>query len=88
MNNSSLTFNLNFLRNKYTAKYIKGVSNKAMNTLKANPLTNNFPNNSQGKISKKHNKSNTENVSTACEVIVEKLFRTQSIFPLVTLFQK
>jgi len=42
----------------------------------------------QGRMLKEQSKNKTENVSTACEVMVEKLLRNQSILPLVNFFQK
>ena len=58
-----------------------GVSIMAIKTLKANPLKNSFPKTFQGSISKEHNNNKTVKVSTACEVIVEKLLRSHNFFP-------
>ncbi len=59
-----------------------------MKILKIKPLINKGTNKSQLNILNEHNRNNTEKVSIACEVIVEKLFLTQSILPLVIFFQK
>jgi hypothetical protein len=42
----------------------------------------------QGKIPNRERSKITENVSRNCEAKVEKLFLNQSIFPLLSFFQK
>src|SRR5690606_18567415 len=85
---SSPIFKLNLFRTRYTKKYRKGVSNRAINILKITPLITKPLKYSHGITRNRHISPITVTVSRVWEVKVEKLFLSQSILPLVTLFQK
>ena len=72
----------------HTKRYRRGVSNNATITLNKNPEIIRTKNLSSGRIPKIISSDTIENVSTNCDVKVEKLFLNQRCLPLVSVFQK
>ena len=64
------------------------MSNNATITLNKNPEITRTKNLSSGRIPKRISNDTIVNVSTNCDVKVEKLFLNQRCFPFVSFFQK
>ena len=79
---------MNFFLKIHTKRYKRGVSNNATITLNKNPEITRTKNLSSGRIPKRISNDTIVNVSTNCDVKVEKLFLNQRCFPLVSFFQK